>query len=323
MDSVLISLVFLAICMLLILASILIFWIFSKNQKHKEAFKGEYSLDSLVIPFHKGWGIQNLYLIVLSPYSWLIQIIGIILLGALYFIPTTVNSNAPIEEIVITFFASGATAFAFSFFYCALVWFFDAKEREPLRFVISLFLWGTTAGIIASIANSLLSLEAGFAVFVVVSFAPFIEEALKGIGLVFLQFHHEWNGKLDGIVFGFMVGMGFAFVENWGYFANYGSGQKEIMDWIIIIILRTFTTGIIHGILASTTGFIIGYAKKTKKHPLKSLIAFLPAATIHTLYNTIAFTFSGFELILGICAIVLMCIIIFATVYKKNEEEGT
>ena len=47
--------------------------------------------------------------------------------------------------------------------------------------------------------------------------APVIEEIIKSAGVVVMSAHHEMNDTLDGLLYGFVVGVGFSAVENWFY----------------------------------------------------------------------------------------------------------
>ena len=52
--------------------------------------------------------------------------------------------------------------------------------------------------------------------------APFVEETLKGAVLVGLLWRRrqEFDGPTDGIIYAAMVGLGFAMIENVGYYIN-------------------------------------------------------------------------------------------------------
>ncbi|MCA9958466.1 MAG: PrsW family intramembrane metalloprotease, partial [Anaerolineales bacterium] len=107
--------------------------------------------------------------------------------------------------------------------YIGLIYWVDRYEKEPWWLLTTAFLWGAIPSIIiAYIFNSLLStpiylltsettgdtLAASF-------IAPPVEETVKGLVLViiFFRWRHEIDSPLDGIIYGAMVGMGFAMVE--------------------------------------------------------------------------------------------------------------
>jgi len=115
-------------------------------------------------------------------------------------------------------------------FYVLFVWWLDRYEKEPLWLLSLAFLWGAVPAAVLSVIleisfdalvqaiggegllPSLVSVSVG---------APLIEESAKGLALIglVLIFHREFDDVLDGIVYGAMIGFGFALTENLvGYF---------------------------------------------------------------------------------------------------------
>src|SRR5690349_12783989 len=123
-------------------------------------------------------------------------------------------------------------------FYALFIWWLDRHEKEPVPLLVVAFVWGAVPAIIIAIV---LELVVGFPVEQLISsdtgreltsasvVAPVVEELVKAIILVvlFLAFRREFDNVLDGIVYGAMVGLGFAMVENVLYLtsAAYDSGS--------------------------------------------------------------------------------------------------
>jgi len=111
--------------------------------------------------------------------------------------------------------------------------------------------------------------------------APVFEEVLKGIYLVYLVKSKRIGFIVDGAIFGFAIGAGFAFVENVYYL--YSLPDASLPTWII----RGFGTAIMHG---GTTA-IIGIISKNfcDRHDSERIHFFLPglgiAVLIHSLFN--------------------------------------
>ena len=115
-------------------------------------------------------------------------------------------------------------------FFVGIVYWVDRYEKEPTWLLSATFLWGAIPSIVAAfILNAILTLPShyflGQEVGEVVGasiVAPLVEESLKGLALVgiLLFWHHELDSPLDGIIYGAMVGLGFAMVENVYYFIN-------------------------------------------------------------------------------------------------------
>jgi hypothetical protein len=111
------------------------------------------------------------------------------------------------------------TIAALSFPLLILVCFWlDRYEPEPGRYRLAALGWGGVAAVVLSfIAEQLLFSVPGTDTFVDTAvIAPFIEEFAKGLFLVAIVIFRraQVHGVLDGIVYGALVGIGFAFVED-------------------------------------------------------------------------------------------------------------
>ena len=119
--------------------------------------------------------------------------------------------------------------------------------------------------------------------------APIVEETAKGLALLaFLVFaYKEFDDALDGIVYGAMIGFGFAFTENILYVAS-SIAQDGIGAGAVLIFLRTVVFGLNHAFFTSLMGACIGAARLTPRlaHRLALLVAgFLLAASFHAIHN--------------------------------------
>src|SRR4028118_2341402 len=117
----------------------------------------------------------------------------------------------------------------------------DLYERESLRYVIPVFVWGfavatTVSLFFNTVASFTISSIAGqqAANFITPVFvAPAVEESSKGLALllIFLVAYVaarrrglvEFSGVMDGIVYGSAVGFGFAIAEDILYGMQYGA----------------------------------------------------------------------------------------------------
>jgi hypothetical protein len=62
----------------------------------------------------------------------------------------------------------------------------------------------------------------------------------------------------DGIVYGGAIGLGFGMTENFLYFiANTGN----LNTWVMLVIIRTLFTSVMHCVSTATLGAFLGYAK--------------------------------------------------------------
>jgi len=174
------------------------------------------------------------------------------------------------------------------------VWWLDHHDREPLLLIAVAFFWGAVVSIILSVVvEVVLSLPLLFfsqAVQNTVNYvvlAPLIEEIAKSLILFALFFHRRFNRILDGIVYGAVVGFGFAASENLLYYVSTYFTQG-VGIWVIIVILRTVFASVGHAIFTSITGAGVGLMKFSRKRWMRFVfppLAILMAITLHSIFN--------------------------------------
>lgn len=189
-----------------------------------------------------------------------------------------------------------------TFFYTGLIYWADQYEKEPLWLLIAAFLWGAIPSIfIAYIFNTVFSLpiyalagEERGNILAAAVIAPPVEETIKGLALLGILFiwRHEIDSPLDGIIYGAMVGMGFAMVENVFYFMDtFAEGGSEA--WGINIFMRGVVFGLNHALFSSMTGLGIAVARlsgKTAVRILAPIGGWFMAIFSHGLHNlTVSF----------------------------------
>ncbi|MCS6774214.1 MAG: PrsW family intramembrane metalloprotease [Anaerolineae bacterium] len=170
----------------------------------------------------------------------------------------------------------------------------DHFEKEPPKYVAAAFLWGAVpAALLALILQLTLSVptlvllgEEGSDVILSVIYAPVTEELVKGLAVAFLYFwrRREFDGWVDGIVYGATVGFGFAYVENILYLAN----TETLGDWVELFFLRVIVFGFLHGFYTSLIGIGFGLARyaPTDAHKLSYIAGGFAAAIVtHAIHN--------------------------------------
>ncbi len=176
----------------------------------------------------------------------------------------------------------------------------DLYEREPLRYVIPVFVWGfAVATTVSLVFNTLFQLTlssvtsvktASF--FTAVVEAPIVEESSKGFALllIFLIAYLvrrrsgliEFAGVMDGIVYGAAVGFGFAIAEDLLYGLQYGPET---------FIVRRIFGGFAHASFTSVTGIGIGLIPWVQNRALKVLLPLVGlsgAIMLHATFNLTA-----------------------------------
>ncbi|MHB0856852.1 MAG: PrsW family intramembrane metalloprotease [Anaerolineae bacterium] len=182
--------------------------------------------------------------------------------------------------------------------YVLIIWHIDRYEKEPLHLLATAFVWGAVPAVVASMVLELLfdiplaTLAGGLREMVSVSLvAPPVEEAFKGLALlgVFLLARHHLDGVLDGVVYGSLIGLGFAMTENLFYF--FGAwGEGGLPHWSTVVLLRAVVFGWNHALFTAMTGIGFGlarYSRSRGKAALYILGGLLTACLLHVLHNTL------------------------------------
>ncbi len=181
--------------------------------------------------------------------------------------------------------------------YVAIIWWFDRYEKEPLWLLAVTFLWGAIPAIILSLIVELILgipvsvLGEGLLTDVVESggVAPVVEEIAKAVALLglFGLLRHEFDSVLDGIIYGALVGFGFAMTENVLYFLSslFTEGWAE---WGVVVFLRAIVFGLNHAFFTSLTGAALGFARLSRAAWEKWLVPLFGlglAIAFHAIHN--------------------------------------
>ncbi len=199
--------------------------------------------------------------------------------------------------VIIGLSLSLAAAVVPTLLYTGLVWWCDRYEREPWPLLAAAFLWGAIPAIIFSLVIELvldlpLSVVRPGSVHDLLAtggIAPVVEEAVKAVAVLglFLLARQEFDDILDGIVYGALVGFGFAMTENAFYFMavllEEGWGV-----WTLVVLLRAVIFGFNHAFFTSLTGIGLGVARMTRHRWLRwsaPPLALGAAILFHAVHN--------------------------------------
>jgi len=177
-----------------------------------------------------------------------------------------------------------------------LVNFIDRYEREPWFLQVSAFLWGAIIAIppslvieqnITGLTQNWLGNDASDLVRALLQGlnAGVTEETIKGLGLLLLFFilRDEFDNVTDGIVYGALIGAGFAMVENFVYFAVNSKGYL-----LFLIVGRVVLGWLCHSTFTVCFGAALGYVRHTRvrwRQILIPLLGFLLAVGLHTVFD--------------------------------------
>lgn len=219
-----------------------------------------------------------------------VTVAGLSILGIIGFIIVLPMLTEPEGAGAATW--AGILAFIPVIIVSAIIWWIDNWEPEPRWLMVAMFLWGGGGAVALSAwlntawAQSFYMStgnEVKANIWGAVVSAPIVEEAAKGLGvvLVFVFFKKHFNGPLDGICYGAMSGLGFAFTENILYFTRYYDILQEIA------VLR-FSSPLLHPLCTAVIGMFLGFAvyRRSRWSALLLLVpGFFIGAAIHFMHN--------------------------------------
>jgi RsiW-degrading membrane proteinase PrsW (M82 family) len=208
-----------------------------------------------------------------------------------------------------------------------VVFWLDRYEPEPTRYRLAAIGWGGVVAVILSfVLESVAALVAGnesFASFAIV--APVVEETGKGLFLVavVLLRRQQIHGLLDGVVYGALVGVGFAFVEDILYYLS-ALQEGGAAGLTTTVVLRGVMSPFAHPLFTSATGLGFGLGL-TSRSPAQRVVApvlgFLTAVVLHGTWNGSAFSGTrNFFLAYGLVMLPLLIVIVSVTVWARSRE---
>src|ERR1700761_8477880 len=180
-----------------------------------------------------------------------------------------------------------------------LVLWMDRLEPEPRRSLAFAFGWGAGFAALTALVINTANLEyvtmpalgATTGQYVAATFgAPVVEETLKGAVLIGLLRRHraEFDGPADGVIYAAMVGLGFAMIENVGYYVNAvvtpQHGGIALLGYTFV--LRGLVSPLLHPIFTSMTGLGVAYsASRRGGAPWAVALGLLAAMVLHGTWN--------------------------------------
>jgi RsiW-degrading membrane proteinase PrsW (M82 family) len=253
-----------------------------------------------------------------SALTWVTTIV--LGLGALLIAVLLLLTGGPTAAVLTT--AIAACSFPLLILVC---FWLDRYEPEPGRYRLAALGWGGIAAVVLSfVAEQLLFAVPGTDTFVDTAItAPIVEEFAKGLFLVAIVIFRrtQVHGLLDGIVYGALVGIGFAFVEDIAYYLG-ALTQGELP---LVIFMRGILGPFAHPLFTSATGIGIGIAVTTRRPAVRILapvLGYLAAVAMHAVWNGSTF-WGGRGFFFAYAAIILpLLIIVFAVAIWARHREG-
>ena len=204
----------------------------------------------------------------------------------------TANSYQTIIVVLVAGF--------FSFLWLFFCWLIEDKNKEPKKQLVRLFFWGAFIVIpVALITVPLNYLLFGgrdpvtFPIWLIfinaILFYGLIEEYAKYAVLSDkIYYHLDFNRPRDGMIYGMVIGLGFAFVENILYSVALSANLWENLN---LLTIRSFASASTHFLAGGIIGYFMGQAKflgGNKKGSNRLILKGLFLAIIfHGFYNSL------------------------------------
>jgi len=191
-----------------------------------------------------------------------------------------------IQTILAVVIAAGIPAL-----FLLLIYTLDLYASRAFRLVVLCFGWGAVGAFgLAYLINTYVGLPLGRALkvdpqlFLVIAFAPVVEEIAKSLSLFYISRRSEFTYFVDGAIYGFAAGIGFSIIENFLYLSmNPGIG-------IALALTRAFSTCLMHGTAAGLVGTVVGRFRFRRQSGRRLALVggWVAAVLLHAFFNGIS-----------------------------------
>lgn len=191
--------------------------------------------------------------------------------------------------------------------YALVVRWVDRFEPEPWWILALCFGWGAVGATVgggvstAILEGATQSLFTGGSdgaaaldAFSTTVYAPIAEEAWKGLGVIVVfvlgaLVFREFDGPLDGVVYGGIIGLGFTLTEDTLYIGQAGA-TDGVTGFVTLTVLRTIFAGLAHALYTSMTGLGWGLALRARSwfgRLVFPCAGFAAAVGLHAFHNAL------------------------------------
>lgn len=124
--------------------------------------------------------------------------------------------------------------------------------------------------------------------------APVVEEILKALVLIYFIQQPSFRYFVDGAIYGFIVGIAFAVVENFFYISTSSGGVLSLA------ISRVLSTSLMHAMASALVGISLGLLRRRQGggSVILPLIGIGVAISVHIVYNNVVNSLGGSALLL-------------------------
>lgn len=259
---------------------------------------------------------------------WVFAVLLVLLVGVVAYVLTYLGVVASVIGLVLALIPLAGVLWA--------VRIVDRWEPEPPSLVVFAIAWGAIAAVAIAlgvdIALSVIVPAAADdpvrdAVSSVIQ-APLVEEFAKGLGvfLVFVFGRRTFDGPVDGVVYGALVGAGFAFTENILYFAT-SLIEGGVADTAFTFFLRGILSPFAHVMFTAITGYALGLAARrgagAPGAAASGLVGMLCGAALHALWNGSALFADFFHLYVTLQVPLFVAFVLGIVALRREEARLT
>ena len=212
-------------------------------------------------------------------------------------------------------------------------WWLDRYEPEPRRYKIAAFVWGAVVAVAIALSLQIFIQDTWHVSddHMATIVAPLTEEPAKClfILLTFIRTRRVVDGFIDGVIYAGIIGIGFAFIENIGYYAAAYLGSPDIKvagaeGVTTTFIVRGIFSPFAHPLFTSAFGIAIGLGVARRTKAAKWLIGILGLATsisIHALWNGSLSYGGGIGFLLSYVALaVILLVLATLTIIARTRQ---
>jgi len=253
---------------------------------------------------------------------WVVGVLVLVLVGLIGYFLNALGPGASLVGMILAVVPLVGVWFA--------VRLVDRWEPEPRGLLLLAVAWGAIAAVgialgVDWVLTLLFGVRSGVGeVLQTVVQAPVVEEFAKGLGvfLIFAIARRSFDGPVDGVVYGALVGAGFAFTENIQYFAvSFIEGGA--VETSTTFFLRGILSPFAHVMFTSVTGFALGLAARrgltTGQAVGPWLVGLAGAIALHAFWNGSA-AFGNFFVLYLTLQVPLFVGFILGIVALRREE---
>ena len=175
---------------------------YAYRTKSPESVKGEYTMQTLIAPnVADGPFEEKIADLTMHPITLVFELacVGVLVLIMLESLTQTSGADDAGKIMIL----SAVGSFAIPFLYFAAAWYFEKREEgKPLRFFAGMFVWGMFSAFLSLLVSSGIISElrgvdvAPYVIVATMLVSPVVEETLKGMGILFMSGHHDYNDAL-------------------------------------------------------------------------------------------------------------------------------